>query len=54
MTERNLQHIPPEQQEQISSTLPRAGLVTPEDAVAAIVFLSSQANRQITGADRTA
>jgi NAD(P)-dependent dehydrogenase (short-subunit alcohol dehydrogenase family) len=49
MTERNLQNIPAEQQEQIKQHTPTRRLVTPEDAAAAIVFLGSQANRQITG-----
>ena len=49
LTERNRQSIPEEQQEQIRQHTPTRQLVTPEDVAAAIVFLGSQINRQITG-----
>jgi 3-oxoacyl-[acyl-carrier protein] reductase len=48
-TERNRQRIPAEQLEQIRQYTPTRTLVTPEDVAAAIVFMASQANRQITG-----
>ena len=49
MTERNLQQIPAEQREQIKQHTPTRQFITPEDVAAAIVFLGSQTNRQITG-----
>lgn len=49
MTERNLQQLTSEQQEQIKQHTPTRRLVTPDDAAAVIVFLGSQANRQVTG-----
>jgi 3-oxoacyl-[acyl-carrier protein] reductase len=48
-TETNQQHIPADQQEQIRQHTPTRRLVTPEDVAAAIVFLGSPVNRQITG-----
>ena len=49
MTERNREQIPPEQMEQIKQHTPTRRLVTPEDVAGVIVFLASQANRQVTG-----
>ncbi len=49
MTERNLQQVPTEHQAQIKQHTPTRQLVTPEDVAAVILFLGSQANRQITG-----
>ena len=49
LTEHNLQVLTAEQQEQIRRFTPTRRLVRPEDVAAAIVFLGSQANRQITG-----
>ncbi len=49
MTERTLEHITAEQQEQIRQRLATRRLVTPEDVAAVIVFLGSPLNRQITG-----
>jgi NAD(P)-dependent dehydrogenase (short-subunit alcohol dehydrogenase family) len=49
MTERNLQQVTPEQQEQINQHTPTRRLVTPDDVAAVIIFLGSQANRQVTG-----
>ena len=48
-TERNQQRIPAEQQEQIRLHTPTRQFITSEDVAAAIVFLGSQVNRQITG-----
>lgn len=49
MTERNLRQIPAETREQIRQQTPTRQMITPEDVAVAIVFLGSQANRQITG-----
>ena len=49
LTESNQRAIPAEKQEQIRDYTPTRRLVTPEDVATAIVFLGSQANRQITG-----
>ncbi|HEY3291739.1 MAG TPA: SDR family NAD(P)-dependent oxidoreductase [Anaerolineae bacterium] len=49
LTEHNLQRVPPEQREQIRQHLPTRQLVMPQDVAAAIVFLGSRLNRQITG-----
>jgi 3-oxoacyl-[acyl-carrier protein] reductase len=49
MTERNLQQISAEQRAQIEQHTPTRQLVTPQDVASVIVFLGSQANRQITG-----
>ena len=49
LTEHNLQVLTAEQQEQIRQHTPTRQLVTPEDVAVAVVFLGSQANRQITG-----
>lgn len=49
MTERNLRAIPAERREQIRHATPTRQFIAPEDVAAAIVFLASTANRQITG-----
>lgn len=49
LTERNLQRVPAEHQEQVRQHLPTRRLATPEDIAALIVFLGSPVNRQITG-----
>jgi 3-oxoacyl-[acyl-carrier protein] reductase len=48
-TERNLEQVSADQREQIRLHTPTRRLVTPEDVAEAIVYLGSQANRQITG-----
>ena len=49
LTERNERVVPPEYKEQVRQHLPTRQLPTPEDVAAAIVFLGSKVNRQITG-----
>jgi len=49
LTESNQQRVPAEQQKQIRDHTPTRQLVTPQDVAAAIVFLGSRANKQITG-----
>lgn len=49
LTEGNQQHVPAEYQEQIKKNTPTRQLVTPEDLANVIVFLGSQANKQIIG-----
>ena len=49
LTERNQQRVPAEHQEQVKRFTPTRRLTTPADIAAAIVFLGSPANRQITG-----
>jgi 3-oxoacyl-[acyl-carrier protein] reductase len=49
MTEEVRQRVPTEQLEQVKQHTPTRQITTPEDVAAAIVFLGSQANRQITG-----
>ncbi len=49
LTERNERVVPPEYKEQVRQHLHTRQLPTPEDIAAAIVFLGSQVNRQITG-----
>ncbi len=49
LTERNQQRVPAEHREQVKRFTPTRRLTTPEDIAAAIVFLGSPANRQITG-----
>lgn len=49
MTERTSANIPPEQKEQIRQHTPTRQLTTADDVANAIVFLGSQACRQITG-----
>ena len=48
-TESNQKNVPAEYQAQIKQHTPTRQLVTPEDLANVIVFLGSQANRQITG-----
>jgi NAD(P)-dependent dehydrogenase (short-subunit alcohol dehydrogenase family) len=48
-TESNQKQVPAEYQKQIREHTPTRQLVTPEDLANVIVFLGSQANRQITG-----
>lgn len=48
-TEGNQQRVPAEYQEQIKQHTPTRQLVTPEDLANVIVFLGSQANKQIIG-----
>ena len=49
LTERNQRTVPPQYQEQVKQMLPTRQLPTSEDIAAAIVFLGSPVNRQITG-----
>ena len=49
LTESNLQRVPAEYQAQIQQHTATRRLTTPADIAAAIVFLGSPANRQITG-----
>ena len=49
LTEHNQQRVPAEYQEQIRQHTATRRLTTPADIAAAIVFLGSPANRQITG-----
>lgn len=49
LTESNQQNVPPEYKEQVRQHLHTRQLPTPEDIAAAIIFLGSQVNRQITG-----
>jgi len=49
LTEHNQQRVPPEYQEQVRRHTPTRQLTMPEDVAALILFLGSQANRQITG-----
>ena len=49
LTEANQQRVPAEYQEQIKQHTPTRQLVMPDDLANVIVFLGSQANRQITG-----
>ena len=49
LTEGNQQRVPAQYQDQIREHTPTRQLVTPEDLANVIVFLGSQANRQITG-----
>jgi len=49
LTEHNQQRVPQQYQEQVKQHLPTRSLPTPEDIAAAIVFLGSPVNRQITG-----
>ncbi len=49
LTETNQQRVPSEQQQQIKANTPTRQLVAPEDVAAAILFLGSGANKQITG-----
>jgi len=49
LTEAVQQRVPVEQQEQVKQGTPTRRITTPDDVAAAIVFLGSQANRQITG-----
>jgi 3-oxoacyl-[acyl-carrier protein] reductase len=48
-TESNQKNVPEQYQEQIKQHTPTRQLVTPEDLANVIVFLGSQANRQIIG-----
>jgi len=49
LTESVRQRVPAEQQEQVKQGTPTRRITTPDDVAAAIVFLGSRANRQITG-----
>ena len=49
LTENNLQRIPEQIREQIAAHTPTRRITTPEDVAAVIVFLASQANRQVNG-----
>ncbi len=49
LTKRNERVVSPEYKEQVRQHLHTRQLLTPEDIAAAIVFLGSQVNRQITG-----
>ena len=49
LTERNQQQIPPEIQQQIAKRTPTQHITTPEEVANVIVFLGSQANRQVNG-----
>ena len=49
LTERNEQVVPREYKEQVRQHLHTRQLPTPEDIAAAVVFLGSKVNRQITG-----
>jgi NAD(P)-dependent dehydrogenase (short-subunit alcohol dehydrogenase family) len=49
MTEQVRQRVPAEQLEQVKQHTPTRQITTTEDVAVAIVFLGSQANRQITG-----
>ncbi|MBA3873458.1 MAG: SDR family oxidoreductase [Anaerolineae bacterium] len=49
LTEGNQQRVPTQYQDQIREHTPTRQLVTPQDLANTIVFLGSQANRQITG-----
>jgi NAD(P)-dependent dehydrogenase (short-subunit alcohol dehydrogenase family) len=49
LTEHNQQVVPAEHREQVRQHTGTRRLTTPEDIAAAIVFLGSRANRQITG-----
>ena len=49
LTPRNLANFPDEVREQVRRRTPTGRLSTPEDAAPTVVFLASQANRNITG-----
>ena len=49
LTEEIQERVPAEHKDQVKEHTPTRRLTTPEDVAALIVFLGSQANKQITG-----